>query len=157
MSKFEQHNGFINGALAGIIATFPKYIFNELTQVLNFSIYDNNATALGVVLTDFQHDVAHWILGFITAHIIGAFWGIVIAFIFTYLLTEKNYLLKGAMFGGMIWVFNFGFMAKVAFDYPPKLLANLNDVVSMLLSLIIYGVVTVYTLQRLGFFNSFAE
>ena len=150
MDCLERRNDFINGAVAGVVGATAKYAFNELMQYLLIAKYDNNATALSVVFSDYQKSPLFWAIGFIHAILIGAFFGVLIAFTFDYIFTEKYYLLKGAAIGIFIYFFNFGVMAKV-FKYPPDLSTLPGDVIAMFLSLVIYAVVTVYTLKRLGF------
>lgn len=150
--KLEQNNEFILGTAAGMIGAAVKYGFNELMQVLNIAKYDNNATSITVVMNSYEYTPVFWVFGFINALIIGAFFGMVIAFMMSYVFDERYYLLKGAGIGVGIWLFNFGFASKV-FNYPAEIKYSLGDVVSMLLSLIIFAVVTVYSLKRLGFFK----
>jgi len=147
--KFEQHNEVITSSLAGAIGAAVKYAFNELTQVLGFAKYDNNATSLGTVMSVWDYSTFTWIFGFLVSLIIGAIFGVIFAILFRYILSAKNYLLKGAILGTGIWLFNFGIMSKV-FNYPADIGQSLGDIVSMLLSLIIFGVVTVYFLDRFG-------
>lgn len=151
MIKLERREEFIKGSLAGISGATVKYAFNELVQYIHIAKYDNNSTALGVVMKSWEHTTLYWILGFLNALIIGAFFGVIIAFMFSYIISDKYYLLKGAMIGVGIWLFNFGVMAKV-FNYPKDIAASPGDVYSMLASLIIYAIVTTYCLKLLGFF-----
>lgn len=148
MLKLEKSEELLTGSIAGIIGATAKYLFNEITQLLQLAKYDNNATALGVVLKQWEHNVTYWIFGFIVALIIGAFFGVIIAILFSYFLTSKHYLLKGSVIGIGIWLFNFGVMAKV-FNYPEDIKNLLGDVVMMLISLMIYGLVTAYMLKVL--------
>ncbi|MTI85076.1 MAG: hypothetical protein FH756_14570 [Firmicutes bacterium] len=151
--KLEQNNEFILGTTAGMIGATVKYGFNELMQVINIAKYDNNATSLTVVMKGYEYTPAFWLFGFITALIIGAFLGLVIAFMFSYIFTERHYIFKSAGIGVGIWLFNFGFAAKV-FNYPEPIQYSLGDVVSMLMSLIIFAMVTAYTLKKLGFWRN---
>ncbi len=150
MPKLEKNEELIIGSIAGSIGAVAKYAFNELAQLLSLAKYDNNATALGVVLKTWQHTPVYWIIGFFIAIIIGAFFGVIIAFMFSYIFAERFYLLKGAIIGIGIWLFNFGIMSNV-FNYPPDIKTSLGDIMSMLVSLIIYGVVTVFSLKLFSF------
>lgn len=150
--KFEQNNEFTYGTVAGMIGATVKYGFNELMQLLNIAKYDNNATSITVVMKGYDYTPAFWAFGFINALFIGAFFGLVITFMLSYIFNERYYLLKGAAIGVGIWLFNFGF-ASNAFNYPEPIKYSLGDVVSMLFSLVIYAIVTVYSLKRLGFFE----
>lgn len=151
MDRLERRNDFIKGAVAGIVGATAKYAFNELAQFLRIAKYDNNATALTVVFSEYQKSPFFWAIGFIHAIFIGAFFGVLIAFAFDYIFTEKYYLLKGVAIGVFIYFFNFGIMANF-FNYPPDLSTLPGDVVAMFLSLVIYAVVTACTLKRMGFF-----
>jgi hypothetical protein len=152
MNKLERREDSIKGAVAGMVGAVVKYGFNELTQFLQIAKYDNNTTAITVVFTQYERSLHFWTIGFIHALLIGALFGVIIAFIFDYILTEKNYLLKAAGIGIFIYFFNFGIMSKV-FNYPADIATLPGDIIAMFFSLIIYAVVTAYTLKRLGFFR----
>ncbi|WP_366922936.1 hypothetical protein MFMK1_003417 [Metallumcola ferriviriculae] len=150
--KLEQRHEFVRGTWAGIIGAIAKYIFNELMQVLNIAKYDNNATAITVVMKGYEHNLAFWLFGFLAAMIIGAFFGVIIAFMYSYIFTEESYLFKAAGLGVAIWLFNFGLISK-AFHYPADIKWSMGDVLSMLVSLIIYSMITAYSLKQMGFFR----
>jgi len=150
--KLEQNNEFILGTVAGLLGAAVKYGFNELAQLVGLAKYDNNATSITVVMKGYEYTPAFWLFGFANALFIGAFFGVLIAFMMSYIFTERYYLFKGAGIGVGLWLFNFGLAAKV-FNYPEALKYSLGDVVSFLFSLVIYAVVTVYALKRLGLFK----
>jgi hypothetical protein len=152
MNKLERQDDFFKGAVAGMIGAVVKYGFNELMQFLQIAKYDNNATALTVVFSQYERSLLFWTIGFIHALLIGAFFGVVIAFIFDHIFTEKYYLLKGGAIGVGIYFFNFGIISNV-FNYPADLATLPGDVIAMFFSLVIYAVVTVYALKRLEFFR----
>lgn len=153
MLKLERKQEFIKGSIAGCVGAIAKYTYNELMQVLNIAKYDNNSTSLGVALKSWEHTPVYWVLGFITALIIGAFFGVLIAFIYTYVLSHRKKYFKAIGIGIGIWLFNVGFMSRF-FSYPEDFKLSIGDVFySLLISLIIYGVVTVYTLEKLNFFE----
>ena len=152
MFKLEQREEFLKGSIAGIVGAIGKYGFNELTQFLGIAKYDNNATAITVIMKNYEHNILFWLFGFMTALIIGAFFGVVIAFMYTYILSQKKIYLKAAGIGVGIWLVNFGIFSRI-FYYPPDIKFLLGDVVSMLFSLIIYAVITVFILMKMGFFN----
>lgn len=152
MNRLERQDDFFKGAVAGMIGAVVKYGFNELMQFLQIAKYDNNATAITVVFTQYERSLLFWTIGFIHALLIGAFFGVIIAFIFDYIFTEKYYYLKGAAIGVGIYLFNFGVMSKV-FNYPADIATLPGDVISMFLSLVLYAVVTVYALKKLDFFR----
>lgn len=153
MFKLEQRQEFIRGSLAGAMGAVVKYGFNELMQVMHLAKYDNNATAITVVMKGYEHSLAFWLFGFMTALIIGAFFGVIIAFMFSYIFTEELYIIKAIGIGVGIWLFNFGFASR-AFHYPSDMAWNLGDIISMLLSLILYSIITVYSLKLMGFFQT---
>jgi len=82
--KLEQNNEFILGTVAGILGAAVKYGFNELMQLLGFAKYDNNATAISTVMKGYEYTPAFWLFGFANALFIGAFFGVLIAFIELY-------------------------------------------------------------------------
>ncbi|NLZ93961.1 MAG: hypothetical protein GX922_08135 [Firmicutes bacterium] len=153
MQKLERKNDFFYGSIAGSIGAIVKYAFNELAQFLGLAKYDNNATALTVVFSSYQNTPFYWLLGLIHAVMIGAFFGVLLAFIFDHILTPEHYLFKGIGYGIFLYLLNFGVMAKV-FDYPAEIASLPSDVIIMLLSLILYAVVTAYTLKKIGFWQT---
>lgn len=153
MNKLERRDDFFKGAVAGMIGAVVKYGFNELMQFLQIAKYDNNATALTVVFSQYERSLLYWTIGFIHALLIGAFFGVVIAFTFDYIFTEKYYLLKGIGIGVAIYFFNFGIMSNF-FNYPADIAKLPGDIISMFFSLVIYAVVTVYALKKLDFFHT---
>ena len=152
MDRLERRDDFFKGAVAGVAGALVKYGFNELMQFLQIAKYDNNATAITVVFTQYERSLLFWSIGFIHALLIGAVFGVIIAFIFDYIFNEKYYLLKGVAIGVGIYFFNFGIMSNI-FNYPKDLLTLPGDVIAMFFSLIIYSVVTIYVLKKLDFFR----
>jgi len=150
--KLEKREEFLNGSMAGAIGAIAKYTFNELTQFLNISKYDNNATAITVIMKGYEHNIFFWLFGFLTALIIGAFFGVIIAFMYTYIFSEKKIFIKAIGIGIGIWLINFGLFSKI-FYYPEDIALRLSDIVFMLISLIAYALITVFALQKLGFFK----
>ena len=54
MNRLERRDDFFKGAVAGMIGAVVKYGFNELMQFLQIAKYDNNATAITVVFTQYE-------------------------------------------------------------------------------------------------------
>ncbi|HZK24803.1 MAG TPA: hypothetical protein VFC74_05380 [Oscillospiraceae bacterium] len=152
MQQLERNHDFLYGLKAGVAGAVVKYGFNELMQLSGIAKYDNNATSLTVVFSAYQHSPFYWILGFLHAIMIGAFFGVCIAFVFDYILTPEDYLLKCLGIGVFIYFFNFGVMSR-AFHYPADITTLPGDVISMFLSLLIYAAVTGWTLKLQGFFQ----
>lgn len=150
--KLEKKNEFMSGSFAGAVGAAVKYAFNEIMQAAGIAAYDNNATAVTVVMIEYRETITYAVFGFFTALTIGAFFGVIIAFTFSRILTENNYFIKSAGLGVWIWLFNFGLISKV-FNYPEGIRHSLNDTVVMLISLIIYSVVTAYVLKWTGLFR----
>jgi len=151
MFKLEQRKEFFKGSIAGVVGAVAKYGFNELTQFLNISKYDNNATAITVIMKGYEHNIYFWLFGFLTALIIGAFFGVLIAFMYTYVFSERKLYLKAVGIGIGIWLINFGLFSRV-FYYPTDIKYRLGDILFMLISLILFAVITVTTLKKVGFF-----
>lgn len=149
--KLETKNEFVLGSIAGMTGSVVKYLFNELMQLINVAAYDNNATAISTVMDNLKGTLAYDLLGFTTAVLIGGFFGVILAFAYTWIFSEKNYQFKAAGFGVGIWLLNFSVMGKV-FGYPKGIALSLNDIVVMLISLVIYAMVTAYVLKRMGIF-----
>lgn len=150
--KLETKNEFVLGVIAGMIGAAVKYFFNELMQLVNIAAYDNNSTAITTVMNNLKGTLAYDIFGFVTALLIGGFFGVILAFAYTWILSEKNYQFKAAGYGIGIWFLNFSVMSKV-FGYPKGIALSLNDIIAMLLSLIIYAMVTAYALKVMGIFK----
>ena len=84
---------------------------------------------------------------------IGAFFGVMIAFMYTYVFSERRIYLKAIGIGIGIWLINFGVFSRI-FSYPTDIKYRLGDVLSMLISLIIFSLITVITLKRIGLFTN---
>ncbi|MDO9534994.1 MAG: hypothetical protein Q7J85_06605 [Bacillota bacterium] len=151
MFKLEQRDEFARGSVAGAAGAVVKYIFNELMQLLQIAKYDNNATAITVTMSQYERTLFFWLYGFINAVFIGTIFGVLIAFTFSYILTDR-FLYKGAALGILIFYLNFGNLSFF-FNYPPDFKTLPGDMVSMLLSLMIYALVTTDMLRRLQFFT----
>jgi len=145
---FDDRGEFLKGVYAGAIAGMVRYSFREILQVLGVTQFDTNSTSLGVLMNQAPPGLGATVLGFIATLIIGAFWGVVISFVFTIVLSHEQYLLKGTLLGIGIWLFEFGFAAE-AFGYPPEMLnGGLAEVTSILVGLAIYGAATAFLLKR---------
>ncbi|MGI6227283.1 MAG: hypothetical protein ACOYJ1_13620 [Peptococcales bacterium] len=153
MVKLERREEFLKGSFAGVVGAIAKYGFNELAQFLQLSKYDNNATAITVIMKGYEHNIYFWLFGFITALMIGAFFGVMIAFMYTYVFSERRIYLKAIGIGIGIWLINFGVFSRI-FSYPTDIKYRLGDVLSMLISLIIFSLITVITLKRIGLFTN---
>lgn len=151
--KFETKNELLIGSIAGAIATIPKYYWNELMQLIGVTKFDNNWTAFSVVLNNYNHTKIEVYFAFLTAIIIGMFFGVILAFLFSKVFTSHLYLLKGAIYGAGIWLFNFGIASYAFFKYPTALREEVGIAVSMLTSLILYGVLSAYILKKFGIFK----
>ncbi|NLN54074.1 MAG: hypothetical protein GX150_07195 [Firmicutes bacterium] len=152
MQQLERKNDFLHGVKAGMAGAAVKYGFNELMQLIGIAKYDNNVTSLTVVFSTYQHTPFYWLIGFLHALMIGAFFGVCIAFVFDYILTPQYYLLKSLGIGVFIYFLNFGLMAR-AFHYPSDLSRLPGDVISMFISLLLYAAVTGWVLKKQGFFE----
>jgi len=150
VSRFDDRGEFLKGVYAGAIAGVVRYSLREVLQVLGVTQFDTNSASLGVLMNQAQSGLGASVLGFIATLIIGAFWGVVISFVFTSILSHEQYLLKGTVLGIGIWLFEFGFAAE-AFSYPPEMLnGSLEEVASILIGLALYGAATAFLLKRFG-------
>jgi hypothetical protein len=147
MFKLEQQDEFAKGSIAGFAGAVVKYIFNELMQFLNIAKYDNNATSITLTMTQYEHST-FYLVCFLNALFVGMIFGIIIAFVFSYIFTERFLFYKGAAIGVFIFLLNFGILS-LFFNYPEDITALPGDMISMLLSLIIYSLVTTYVLKKL--------
>lgn len=151
MPKWEREEVFLKGVSAGALGGAVRYAYSEVLQALGVVNYDTHAASMHVILREAPTDLAAGIFSAATTLIIGAFFGVLIAFAFRYALTPHRYLLKGALLGVFIWLLEFG-LGGEAFRYPPGLLVSLPDVGAILIGQTLYGIAVAYFLKRLGIF-----
>ncbi|MFZ5639388.1 MAG: hypothetical protein ACOY4Q_01705 [Bacillota bacterium] len=151
MAKPETRDEFIKGVTAGSIGAAALYIVVQTFYWLGLIKYGQNILAADVVF-NWQPTLLMAFIGFAESIVIGAFFGIPLAFLFSRWLTSHYYLLKGLLYGLALWVFNLGIMDEL-FKYPRDMHARPLNLIVFLLGYSIYGIITAFVLKRLGIFK----
>lgn len=149
MLKWERDEAFLKGAAAGALGGALRYVYSELLQALGVVQYDTHAASMHVILRAAPTDLASTVFSALVTLLIGAFWGVLIAFAFTHALTSHRYLAKGAFLGVFMWLVEFG-LGGEGFRYPHGFLVSLVDVGAVLVGLILYGITVAHLLRRFG-------
>lgn len=71
-------------------------------------------------MSQYERTLFFWLYGFINAVFLGMIFGVLIAFIFSYILTDRFLFYKGAALGILIFYLNFGILSFF-FNYPRTL------------------------------------
>jgi hypothetical protein len=151
MIKPETRDEFIKGVTAGCIGAAALYIVVQTFYWLGLIKYGQNILAADVVF-NWQPTFLMAIIGFVESIVIGAFFGIPLAFLFSRWFTSHYYLLKGLFYGIALWVLNLGIMDEL-FKYPRDMYDRPLNLIVYLLGYLIYGTVTAYILKKLGIFR----
>jgi len=149
--KPETRDEFIKGITAGSIGSGALYLFVQFFYWAGIIKYGQNMLA-GDVVFRWEPGLMFAIMGFVQSILLGAFFGIVLAFVFSRFLSGHYYLLKGLLYGFALWIINLGILDTL-FKYPPDLHKQPLNLIIFLLGYFIYGLVTAFVLKRLGIFK----
>ncbi|MFZ5946055.1 MAG: DUF6789 family protein [Bacillota bacterium] len=152
MRTMETKDEFIKGVIAGAIGSLLLFLFVQAFNLLSLIKYDQFRLA-GEVVFNYQPNLFNKFIGFFMTIALGAFWGIILAFVFTKLLNGNFYILKGIVFAFSIFILNLGFL-DVVFQYPKDLHDSSLNILVFLLGYCIYGITTAIILKRLGIFEN---
>ena len=145
--KLETSNEFLRGAIAGSISAFVICLLMEVFERLGLAKHCWLFMA-GQPIMQFQH---HWpqTMFALLIHLgVGAFWGIIIAFLFSKWFTDRHYVLKSLVIGSAIYFLHLGLLFKTL-NYPAKMRSELFTNFLIFVSYLIYGVLTVIIIRKL--------
>ncbi|HHZ20395.1 MAG TPA: hypothetical protein GX391_07805 [Firmicutes bacterium] len=149
MSKFETNDEFMCGAIAGALSALLICLLMELLEVLGLIKHCWLFMAGNAVLHYEHGNIFHVVFGLLLHLGIGAFWGVIIAILFSKVFTEKHYLLKSLVVSTAIFFLHLGLLAK-ALNYPAKLRKDAVAMFFIFVSYLLYGGLTVYLLKKLS-------
>ncbi len=152
MVKLETRDEFIKGISAGSIGALGLYFFVQTFYWLGLIKY-GQSTLAGEVVFDWQPSLFMNVVSFVENLVLGAFFGIILAFLFSRWLTSHYYLLKGVLYGFALWVLNLGIVDGL-FKYPTDLSKQPLNLLIFFFGYTIYGVIAAYLLKRLGIFRA---
>lgn len=151
MKTMETKDEFIKGVIAGSIGSFLFFIFVQTINWLGLIKYGQFRLA-GEVVFNYQPTLINKFIGFFMTIALGAFWGIILAFIFSKVLNKNYYILKGMIFAFAIFILNLGLL-DVVFQYPKDFYDSTLNIFVFLLGYWIYGISTAFILKRLNIFE----
>ena len=151
MNRLESNNEFIKGGIAGAVSAVAMFFFIELFRWLGITKYGQAYLASDIVFT-YKDTLLMNLIGLFNSIMIGSFWGVVIAFLYSYVFTEDYCLLKGPSVGYLLFVFHLGILDDF-FHYERELHKKTADVVVILSGYLLYGFCVAYLLKRLKIFK----
>lgn len=146
--KLASENEFIRGSIAGSISAVVICLLFEVLE--RFGLVKNCWLFMaGQPVMKFTHNFLLGAFAFLIHLGVGAFWGIIIAFIFSKVFSDKYSIMKGLVIGLAIFFLHIGILAN-AFHYPPTLREDPLTVFFIFLSYLIYGGLTIFILKKLS-------
>lgn len=146
--KFASGNEFIQGTMAGAIGAIVICFVMELLELIGIAKHCWLFMA-GQAVMEFKHNNFLAVtLAFLIHLGVGSFWGVIIAFLFSKVFMAKYYLLKSAIFGMAIFFLHIGLLSK-ALHYPDAMRENLPTVFFILITYIMYGLLTAIILKKI--------
>jgi hypothetical protein len=148
MMKVLSEKEFIRGVVAGSISAVVICLFFEVLEQLGLARHCWLFMA-GQAIMEFKHTFWQSAFAFPIHLGVGAFWGIFIAFLFSKIFTKRYYILKSLLIGLAIFFLHIGLLSK-ALHYPAKMREDILSVFFILLSYLIYAVLTVVIIMKLS-------
>ncbi len=144
--KLETDNEFSRGAIAGTVSATIICLFLEAMEKLGLTGFCWFFMA-GHAVLEFKHGTLFNVFAFLVHLGVGAFWGVIIAFLYTKVFSGRYLISKGLLIGSSIFFFHIGLMAK-ALHYPAQLREDPLTVFIIYLSYLIYGALTSVILEK---------
>ena len=145
--KLETDNEFIRGTVAGSISATVICVLLEVLEAIGLAKHCWLFMA-GQAFMYFQHTPGQIALALLIHLFIGSFWGIIIAFLYSKIFTDRFALIKSSVIGAIIFFFHFGLFDKVL-KYPPKLRGETMTLFMIFLSYLIYCLLVTVLLKKL--------
>lgn len=145
--KLATENEFIRGSIAGSLSAVVICLLFEVLE--KFNLIKNCWLFLaGQSVMNFSHNFLLGSFAFLIHLGVGTFWGIIIAFVFSKMFSDKYSILKGFVIGFVIFFLHIGILANM-FHYPQELREHPLTVFFIFLSYLIYGALTSFVLKKL--------
>ncbi|HYH03777.1 MAG TPA: hypothetical protein VEC37_11780 [Bacillota bacterium] len=145
--KLESQNEFIRGTITGSVSATVICLLLEVFEWLGLAKHCWLFMA-GQSIMQFKHTAPQVAFAFLIHLGVGSFWGIIIAFLFSRVLTERHFILKSMVIGSIIFFFHLGILPKVL-SYPPILRSETSTLSIIFLSYMVYSVLTSIILNKL--------
>jgi hypothetical protein len=145
--KLELENIFVRGVIAGSISAVVICLFMEVFELLGLATKCWLFMA-GQAVMHFKHTLWPSLFALLVHLGVGAFWGVIIALLFSMVFTTKHYLFKGWVMGISIFFLHLGLLSKVL-HYPPQLREDPVTLFLIFLSYILYGGLVATLLKKL--------
>ncbi len=145
--QFESVNEFGRGAIAGSLSAIVICLFLELLELMGLAKHCWLFMA-GQAVMQFQHVLLPVALAFLIHIGVGVFWGVIIAFLFTKVFTDRYHILKGLAIGAAIFFFHLGLLSQVL-NYPPALRNDIVTIFFIFLSYLLYGALTAIIIKKI--------
>jgi len=97
LNRLESNNEFIKGGIAGAVSAVAMFFFIELFRWLGITKYGQAYLASDIVFT-YKDTLLMNLIGLFNSIMIGSFWGVVIAFLYSYVFTEDYCCLSSVCF-----------------------------------------------------------
>ena len=152
VNRFETANEFKKGIIAGIISAIIMYFFIETFSWLDIIKFGQSYFG-GETVFNYKDNLIIKIISFFMSVGFGMFWGIILAFSFSKVLTEELYILKGLTFSFIIFVFHLGILDE-SFHYKREIHEETLNLLIILIGYMIYGSMTAIILKKLDIFNN---
>ncbi|MGE5606649.1 MAG: hypothetical protein ACM3YE_13285 [Bacteroidota bacterium] len=144
--KLASEDEFIRGAIAGSISAIAICLALEVLE--KFSLVEHCWLFMaGEAVMQFKHSIWQAVFAFLIHLGVGVFWGVIIAFLFSKVFSDRYYILKGLVFGLTIFFLHLGLLDK-ALHYPAKMREETLTVFFIFLSYLLYGMLTAFILKK---------
>lgn len=145
--RLATENEFIRGAIAGSISAAVICLSFEVLE--KFGLVKHCWLFMaGQAVMQFNHNLWQTIFAFLIHLGVGTFWGVIIAFLFSKVFSDRFYILKGSLFGLAIFFLHLGLLDK-ALHYPAKMREETLTVFFIFLSYLVYGALTSFIIKKL--------
>lgn len=152
MVNLETNRQFMKGAWGGLIAGVIMYVFVEFFRWIGLTKFGVSYLAGDTVFT-YKNNLEMGIISFVIHEGISCFWGVLIAFVFTWVFTGEDYLPKTIFICFSIAFFHLGVMDE-PFHYKRQIHKETLDLLIILAGYQLYGLVLANALKRMKLFIS---
>lgn len=139
---------FIRGVISGSISAVVICSLFEVLEMLGLAKHCWLFMA-GQSIMEFKHNFWQGTFAFIIHLGVGSFWGVIIAFLFSKVFTDRYDVLKSIFIGLAIFFLHIGLLSNVL-HYPAKMREEPSTVFFIFLSYLIYSTLTAFILKKLS-------
>jgi uncharacterized membrane protein YagU involved in acid resistance len=136
----------IAGGLAGIIAGLIQYVYGLATQALGFTDRSFGQFSEVVLNLHVYEGILGFIIGVLSHMAVALIFGVLFAYIIAK-TSSRYYIIKGAMYGLVLWFLLSGFGSVLRLPNFTKVPPTSE--LDILVGAVLYGLVLAYTLKLL--------